>query len=131
MRLLASAIEFVLELSDHPIFILVVALQLLDLILHHQYDARSIAPLLRLQRLAMTLNLDILLLRRGLLMMVKMTLTFLMFLLALRARARGLFVSADLINHNYYKNLTLIIINEHPTSHTNQTGRRYPSCHLV
>lgn len=102
MRLLAPAVQFVLEVSDHPILILVVPLQLLDLVLQHEDDARRISSLLRPQRLAMTLNLDVLLLRRGFLVVVDVTLAVFVLLLALRALARGLLIPADLINHNYY-----------------------------
>ena len=99
MRLFAPAIELVLEFPDDPVLILIIPLQLLDLILQDEYDTRGISPLLRLQRLAMTLNLDIFLLRRGLLVMMGMALPFLMLLLALRALTGGLLIPADLINH--------------------------------
>lgn len=120
MRLFAPAVKFVLEFPDHPILILIIPLQLLDLILQNEYDAGGASSFLRFQRLAMTLNLDIFLLRRGLLVMMDMALTFLMLLLALRALTRGLLIPADLINHNYY---TIIYKpNEHTYTNTYQTG---------
>lgn len=116
MRLFASAVEFVLEFPDHPILILIMPLQLLDLILQDEYDTGGVSSFLRLQRLAMTLNLDIFLLRRGLLVMMDMALAFLMFLLTLRALTGGLLIPADLINHNYY---TIIYKpNEHTSPYT-------------